>query len=81
MRSCEKMGPAPVPPTTNADFKGFGEARSGLFPIFSQPLREGLAAPARLIRQRPRSPFRPRLVRVRGAVIKLNSILSAHRFG
>jgi len=28
------MGTAPAPPTTNADFKGFGEARSGLSPIF-----------------------------------------------
>ena len=58
------MGTVPAPTTTNADFKDLGEARSGLSPIFSQPLRERLAASSRLISQRPRSPLSLRLVRV-----------------
>ena len=42
MTDCEKMGTVPSAGSTIADFKGFGEPRSGLSPIFSQPLRERL---------------------------------------
>ena len=44
VRGCEKMGTVPAPTTTNADFKDLGEARSGLSPFFSQPLRARLSA-------------------------------------
>ena len=35
---CEKMGTVPSAAQTLTDFKGIGMARSGLSPIFSQPL-------------------------------------------
>ena len=57
---CEKMGTVPAPTTTNADFKDFGEARSGLYPICSQPLSKRLSqAGQSSTRKPPTDPVTP----------------------
>ena len=38
LAGCEKVGTVPSADSTIADLQGFGEAQSGLSPIFSQPL-------------------------------------------